>query len=264
MAQGGQYWGLVPPGSARGLGAPGRQGPVPVSAARTCTCRGRRALAPRAGCVHACTIASLGRHLRWHLRARLGTCGRVAQARAGVSSSHAQRRSRSDVALARAEPPQACAGAHTRTRHPCQGPAGLGAAAGDSPGQGGDRGSCCWDPGPAAGVGGALCRGQGVPLALAPAATPPPPATPSLLQGLHMGQGQTPAKWAGGVGGVAFQSLRLEQTLLPPRRAVARLRPLTPARQRWWGGVLSPSPGMVGSAPPDPPGAVGQEVGILW
>lgn len=73
--------------------------------------------------------------------------------------------------------------------------------------------------------------GTGVPPAPAPAAAPPWDPLPTPGPPYGPGPNSSQMGW----GGVAFQSLRLEQTPLPPCWAVTRPRPLTPARRPWRG-----------------------------
>lgn len=104
------------------------------------------------------------------------------------------------------EPPHACAGARTRGAVSASARDRLGSAGPASP-------SCRTPPESPARSGASICAWAKL---------------------------QPNGPWAGGV---AFQRLRLQQTPLPPRRALGRPRPLTPARHgRDWGHCPSPAP----------------------
>ena len=115
----------------------------------------------------------------------------------------------------------------------------------------GDEGRHRGDPSPAPCVGEVVCWGQGVPLAPAPAATPTC-GTPSLLLGLHMGLGQTLAKWAGGGGGVYISKPLAGANAASPPPGCRPPAPPDPGTATLARTVLSPSPGLVGTAPSPP------------
>lgn len=222
MAQGKRRRGLLPPRSTRavtGLRAHDTWGPAHPSAAPTRVCRCRCSLCRRAltltylVCMCAHNHCPPGRHPA-AVCAGIAMCRRVQ-----ACSGRAQRRSRSTKMPARVQSCHMRVQAHAhRWRHVChcQGPAGLGAGAGHSPWgaprQG--RGETSWGSQPSAMPGGNSVPGSGGPTGPGPSCHPPHRGTPSPLLGLHMGLGQTPAKWAGG--GLHFKAFGWSKRCCPP------------------------------------------------
>lgn len=203
-----------------------------VCAGAGAACAGGRSHSTCLVCMCAHNHCPPGRHPA-AVCAGIAMCRRVQ-----ACSGSARRRSRSTKMPARVQSCHMRVQAHAhRWRHMChcQGPAGLGAGAGHSP-WGAPRqgwGEASWGSQPSAMCGGSSMLGSGGPTGPGPSCNPPPPRDPLPAPGPPYGPGPNSSQM--GWGGVAFQSLRLEQTLLPPRRAVARPRPLTPTRQCWQG-----------------------------
>lgn len=218
------------------------------SAASTCVFQGRLSLACRRGLTRGCAVLTRVCGVHSHpCRHPAAMCMgpavcRSVQACADVHGGH-------PGAPRCAELPHACAGARTHGdtltgmhtwghthRHTCQ---SRGCRDRQGRGQeqdmalGGTRAG--WEddagPRPRAVRGVSDVPGTGVPPAPAPAAAPPRDPLPTPGPPYGPGPNSSQMGW----GGVAFQSLRLEQTPLPPRWAVTRPRPLTPARRPWRG-----------------------------
>lgn len=251
MAWGEECRGLVPPGSAGvvvGLGTHDMRGTARVSAAPTRVCRrvqveaGAHTRVPAVLCVH-------NHHPPPPADTPPAACvGTAMHRRAQACSGHAGRCSESTKTPAHVQschmPVQAHAHVWWHTRQ-CRG-------ARDWPHRGQEQDT---------GLGGAFVQGQwriprgpppstvpgsGGPAVPIPSCHPPPPCrTPSPLQGLHMGLGQTPAKWASGGGCISKPPAGANAAAPPP--GCRPPAPPDPGTAGLAGTVPSPSPGLMGT-----------------